>query len=710
MQLKGSNQTQLDIVIRMKEKIIKFINREISWLSFNERVLQEAADPSLPLLERLKFLGIFSSNQDEFFSVRVGTVHRMIDAGVKSSEIIGDSPKKTMKLIHKKVLQLRDRFDEIFAGLEKELEKENIFIINETELNPEQQDFVREYFISKVRPRLVPIMFRELRKFPYLKNRVIYLAVAMYKYHDPQDFNYALIEVPADLLPRYLPLPSKAGTQYIIMLDDVIRFGLTNIFSIFDYDSINAYTIKLTRDAELDIDDDVMKSFSTKISEGLKQREKGDPVRFVYDREMPEDLLHVIIDGLKLKNFENIVPGGRYHNARDFMNFPDIGNSSLLYVKNNPLRHPDLPVNRSILDVIRKKDVMLCYPYHSFDHMIDLLREAAIDPNVTDIKMTFYRVAKNSNVANALINAVKNGKSVTVVIELQARFDEMANIYWTQKLEEAGATIIDGVPGLKVHAKLCEITRMENDVPVTYACIGTGNFNESTAHIYSDHSLLTSNPTIAKEVKHLFDFFEHAYKHISYDHLIVAPHYMRNNIYRLINTEIRNARTGKQAYMHLKMNNLVDRKMIEKLYHASQAGVKIRMVIRGICSLVPGVKGLSENIEVTSIVDKYLEHSRVFIFYNGGDEKYFISSADWMVRNLDRRVEVAVPIYDRSIQEELKQFMEIQFADNSKARIINKELDNKYVKSSRSSKIRRAQDDLYRFFSNKASVKDESNK
>jgi polyphosphate kinase len=448
-----------------------------------------------------------------------------------------------------------------------------------------------------------------------------------------------------------------------------------------------------------------MKSFFEKISEGLKQRERGEPVRFVYDREMPEDLLNIILDGLKMKNLENIVPGGRYHNARDFMNFPDVGDSSLLYEKNKPIRHPDLPVNRSILEVIRSKDVMLCYPYHSFDHMIDLLREAAIDPNVTTIKMTLYRVAKNSNVVNALINAVKNGKSVTVVIELQARFDEMANIFWTQKLEEAGATIIDGVPGLKVHAKLCKITRMENDIPVTYACIGTGNFNESTAHVYSDHALLTSNQAITREVKDLFDFFEHTYKHISYDHLIVAPHFMRNKIYRLINTEIRNSKAGKQAYMYLKMNNLVDRRMIEKLYEASQAGVKVRMVTRGIGSLVPGVKGLSENIEVTSIVDKYLEHSRVFIFCNDGDEKYFISSADWMVRNLDRRVEVAVPVYDRSIQEELKQFMEIQFADNTKARIINKEQDNKYVKRKRSSKIRRAQDDLYKLFSNKASGK-----
>lgn len=682
----------------MAAKIKKFLNRELSWLSFNERVLQEAADPSLPLFERLKFLGIFSSNQDEFFSVRVSSVQRMIEADIKSTEILGESPKKTMTLIHKKVLKLRDKFEEIFRTVQKELEDANIYIVNEKNLTTKQEAFLKEYFISKVRARLIPTMFRELKKFPYLKNQAIYLAIAMNKYSNTEDFNYALIEVPTDVLPRYVLLPSDNNCNYIILLDDIIRFGLKNIFSIFDYDEINAYTIKITRDAELDIDDDVMKSFFEKISDGIKQREKGKPVRFVYDKHMPEKLLHIILDALKIRSFENIVPGGKYHNARDFMNFPHIDGDNLVLKKDKPILHPHLSRSRSVLDVIKHRDIMLCYPYHSFNHFIDLLREAAIDPNVKSIKMTLYRVAKNSNVVNALINARRNGKAVTVIIELQARFDEKANIYWTQKLEEEGATIINGVPGLKVHSKLCLITKKEDNLYVNYACIGTGNFNEATAYVYSDHSLLTSNPAITKEVENVFEFFEHTYKHINYTHLLVAPHFMRNKFYRLINNEIKNAKAGKKAYMYLKMNNLVDRKMIEKLYQASQEGVKIYLIVRSICSLVPGIKGLSENIEVISIVDKYLEHSRIFIFANGGDEKYFISSADWMVRNLDRRVEVSVPIYDKSIQMELKSFMEIQLNDNAKARIIDKDQTNKYVTKGRNKEIRRAQIDLYNFF------------
>lgn len=685
----------------MATKVKKFVNRELSWLSFNERVLQEAADPSLPLLERLKFLGIFSSNQDEFFSVRVSSVQRMIDANVTSSEIFGDPPKKTMKLILKKVIELRDKFDEIFKDVRNKLEEANIYIVNEKNLTATQEIFVHDYFISKVRSRLVPIMFKELKKFPYLKNQAIYLAVDMKKHDDPQSSNYALIEVPVDLLSRYVILPSEDKNNYIILLDDVIRFGLKNIFSIFDYDSINAYTIKITRDAELDIDDDVTKSFFEKMSDGLKQREKGKPVRFVYDMEISKGLLNTILEGLKLKDFENIVPGGRYHNARDFVNFPHVGDASLVLKKDKPIMHPNLAENKSVIDVVRNKDIMLCYPYHSFNHFIDLLREAAIDPSVKAIKMTLYRVAKYSNVVNALVNARKNGKKVTVLIELQARFDEKANIYWTQKLEEAGATIINGVPGLKVHSKLCLIIRKENNILKNYACIGTGNFNESTAYIYSDHLLLTSNQAITKEVAHVFDFLESNYKHINYDHLLVAPHYMRNKLYGLINTEIKNAKAGKKAYIYLKMNNLVDRKMIEKLYQASKAEVKINIIVRSICSLVPGIEGLSENIEIISIVDKYLEHSRIFIFANGGNEKYYISSADWMIRNLDKRIEVAVPIYDKDIQQELKTFIEIQLKDNVKARIIDKDQKNKYVDKGLENEIRRAQVDLYNFFAYK---------
>ncbi len=680
--------------------MITYINREISWLSFNERVLQEASDHSVPLLERLKFLGIFSSNLDEFFSVRVGTVQRMLDADVKSKALVGGSPKKTMKAIHAIVLNLRDKFDFIFRGIVAELQEANIFIINENELKEGHEQFLKEYFEHKVRPRLVPIMLNEGAKFPYLKNQAIYLAITMSGGISSED-RYALIEVPVDVLPRYIVLPEVDSKKYVILLDDVIRFGLYEIFSIFDYTSFNAYTIKLTRDAELDIDDDVTKSFFEKVSKSLKEREKGQPVRFVYDRKIPVVLLNFILDKLDLRGFENLVPGGRYHNARDFMNFPDIGSPSMVYEKQQPILHPELAGHKNIMNLVREKDILLHYPYHSFDSFIDLLREASIDPNVTQIKMTLYRVARNSNVINALINAIKNGKNVTVVIELQARFDEASNIFWTKRLEEEGARIIDGVPGLKVHSKLCLIRRLEDGDHVDYVSVGTGNFNESTARIYSDHILLTSDKRITKEVSNVFEFLEINYKYFKYDHLVVSPHYMRDKFTRLIKNEINNAKEGKPAYLHAKMNSLVDLDMIKLLYEASNAGVEIKMVIRGICSLVPGIKGLSDNIDIISIVDKYLEHSRIFIFCNGGDELIYLSSADWMVRNLDRRVEVAVPLYDPGIKEEIKAFMELQFRDNTRARIIDEQQRNSY--NSRGGRGEyRAQDDIYEMLKNRA--------
>ena len=677
-----------------------YVNREISWLAFNERVLQEAMDPAVPLLERLKFLGIFSSNQDEFFSVRVGTLKRMLDAGVKSKAMVGGSPKKVMKDVHDIVIRLRDNFDTVFQQIRKELERYSVYIVDGTELNMEQQSFLKTYFNDKVRPRLVPIMIKDLPEFPYLRNQAIYLAIAMYRYSEPQHFNYALIEVPADVLPRFIVLPDPENGTCVMMLDDVIRFGLADIFSTFDYESIKAYTIKLTRDAELDFDDDVTKSFFEKVSESLKAREKGEPVRFVYDREIPEDLLDFILTRLHISGFDNLVSGGRYHNARDFMNFPAVGPDTLMYRKDIPLAHKDLMRHKSMFSAIKEKDILLHYPYQSFGYHIDLLREAAIDPSVISIKTTLYRVAKTSNVVNALINAVKNGKEVTVVIELQARFDEELNMYWTRKLEEAGARIIDGVPNLKVHSKLCHITRQEGDDLVHYSCIGTGNFNEDTAKVYCDHTLMTANKNLTNEVEHLFDFFRYNYKSFIYNHLLVSPMHMRRKLLRMIDNERKNAIAGKPAYIYAKMNSLVDSQMIRKLYDASREGVKIRLIIRGICSLVPGVKGLSENIEVISIVDKYLEHSRILIFSNAGDEKYYISSADWMVRNLDRRIEVAVPIYDHDLQQELRHYMELQFRDNTKARVINEQQDNTYRKGNEGS-VYRSQLDIYGFLKDK---------
>jgi polyphosphate kinase len=681
----------------MSKKITNnYINREISWLSFNERVMQEAADRSVPLIDRLKFLGIYSSNLDEFFSVRIGTLRRIIKAGIKSKSFVGDRPHTVLKQVQTIVLRQRDLFDKIFNELLNDLENENIFIINEKELYPEHEAFLQNYFQMEVHPRLVPIMLNHQASFPYLRSAVVYLAIHLSSTVRKGDTAYALIEIPAKLLPRFVALPKLDGKKYIIMLDDIIRYGLKDIFDIFDFDSLGAYTIKLTRDAELDIDDDVTKSYFEKISQSLRQRQQGQPVRFVYDREMPEDLLQFILKKNRLEDFENLIPGGRYHNARDFMNFPKIGSAALTYKAKSFLYHKDLVNKKSIFSAVKEKDVLLHYPYQSFHYINDLLREAAIDPQVKSIKMTLYRLARDSNVINALRNACRNGKDVTAVIELQARFDEEANIRWTQKLEEEDARIIDGVPGLKVHAKLCLITRMENDKKVQYAVVGTGNYNETTATIYSDHSLLTADPRITGEVNKLFKFLENNYKTYNYKHLLVSPFLMRAKYYKMIQTEIKNAKAGKPAYIDAKMNSLVDRNLINKLYQASKAGVQIRLIVRGICSLVPGIKNLSENIEAISIVDKYLEHSRIFIFCNDGNEKIYISSADWMIRNLDNRVEAAVPIYDPQIQKELKDFFEIQWKDNSKARIFNERQNNLYRTKNTDTKFR-TQEDIYNY-------------
>jgi len=679
------------------KKISKYyINRESSWLSFNDRVLQEAEDKNVPLIERLKFLGIYSSNLDEFFSVRVGTIRRMINVGIKAKTEIGGKPKEVLNEIQQIVLRQRDKFDKIFNELVQELEKENIFIINEKQLSTEQEKFVKSYFEQEVHPRLVPVMLNSHPSFPYLKNAVIYLAIHLSYKDNHAKPAYALIEVPANILPRFIVLPKIDDRKFIIMLDDVIRYGLKDIFSIFEYDSHQAYTIKLTRDAELEIDDDVTRSFFEKISDSVKQRQLGQPVRFVYDREVPSDLFNFILKRNHLQDFQNLIPGGRYHNARDFMNFPKIGSSSLMNKPRAPLYHKDLIKSRSIFSAIKEKDILLHYPYQSFHHIIDLLREAAIDPKVTSIKMTLYRLAKDSNVINALRNACRNGKEVTAVIELQARFDEEANIRWTQKLEEENARILDGVPGLKVHAKLCLITRNEGGEKVNYAVVGTGNFNEFTARIYSDHALLTADPRITQEVSKVFKFLENNYKTFNYKHLLVSPFFMRKRLLKMIESEIENKAAGKDAYIYAKMNSLVDQDIIKKLYKASQTGVKIKLMVRGICSLIPGISGISENIEAISILDKFLEHSRIFIFCHGGDERYYISSADWMIRNLDNRVEVAVPIYDKNIQKELKDFFLLQFKDNTKARIFDEKQDNRYRKNETEPAFR-AQDDIYKY-------------
>ena len=656
-----------------------YIPKEISWLSFNERVLQEAENKEVPLLERFKFLGIYSNNLDEYFRVRVATLKRLSLYSSKSKEILGYNPKTTLKTIHEIVLAHNEKFEKIYAGLLHELAKHNTHIINEKQLNNEQAEFVRKYFHKEVRTRLMPFLIEKNSSLPNLTDDAIYLAIYLSK-TDTQKRRYALLEIPTNVLPRFIILPEKDDGKYIIFLDDIIRFGLKEIFFIFDFDDISAYTIKLTKDAELEIADDISESYIDKLSKSLQLRKMGTPVRFIYDRTIPRDLLKIITKKLNFGPDDVIIPSNRYHNFKDFMKFPNPGRKKLFNEPLIAIPHRDIQPGRSILSVIKRKDIMLFFPYHPFDHFIDLLREASIDPYVTSIQITLYRLAINSSVINALLNAVRNGKSVTTVVELQARFDEEANILWGNKLLEEGVKVIYGVPGLKVHSKLCLITRVKSDVTQRYAAVGTGNFNEDTARVYTDLLLLTTDKKITNEVFKAFNFFSVNYKKDNFYHLILSPFFLRNKIVLLIENEIKNARAGKKAFIYLKLNNLTDSEIIDYLYEASQAGVKIKLIVRGMLSLIPGVKNLSEKIDAIGIVDRFLEHSRYFIFCNGGNDQIYITSADIMTRNLDHRIEVTCPIFDKNIKCEIRKIFDIQWEDNVKARIFDANQSNTFVK------------------------------
>lgn len=686
----------------MKKRSI--INREISWLSFNERVLQEAADPNVPLVERLRFLGIFSNNLDEFFKVRVATIKRMIDVEERTGKPNKEKPKEILNSIQQMVIRLQKKFEAAYEDIKKELEREKINIINEKQLNKRKAQFVKEYFQEKVLPVLTPVMLHNIRDFVNLKDRSIYLAVKMTSKDPKVEMEYAIIEIPSERLGRFLLFPIRSR-KYIILLDDVIRYGLRNLFAQFHFDHFEAYTIKITRDAELDIDNDLSKSFLEKIDSSVSDRKKGQPVRFVYDQSMPKDLLNYLIRRLELDEDDNLIPGGRYHNFRDFMKFPNLGKNNLQYEQLPSLNHPRIRHDESLFEVISEKDVLLHFPYQNFNHYINWLREASMDPKVTSVKTTVYRLAENSAVINALSNAALNGKSVTVNIELQARFDEKSNIYWSKRLEEVGAKVLFGIPGLKVHSKLTLISRIEGGRTVNYTAIGTGNFHEGTAKVYSDLLLLTKDKKLAADAWKIFDFFENSYRNYKYQEMIVSPNYQREKLVSLINEEIRNARSGVESYIILKVNSLVDVDMIRKLYEANNAGVKIKLIVRGTCSLIPGIPGQSENIEAISIVDKFLEHARIFVFANGGEELFYISSADWMTRNLDNRIEISAPVYDPDLKKELRHILDIQLADNVKARIIDQKQSNQYKTSGFAEKQIRSQVELYKYYKQVSSKK-----
>jgi polyphosphate kinase len=676
------------------------INREISWLHFNARVLQESIDPNTPLIERIKFLGIFSNNRDEFFRVRVASLARL--AKLSREELKEkEDPRIILNQIKSMVEQQEKVFTETYLTIVSELANEGIFIINDKELDEEQGRFVKQFYQEELRQYLFPMMLQDFQKITSIKDGSIYLAVELKSSDGKLKENFALIKVPQKSISRFLKLPKKGENHYIILLDDVIRYCLEEIFAIFGYDIFDAYTIKITRDAELDIDEDISKSFLEKMSDSVKQRKKGIPVRFVYDAKIPERFLKKITKKLKISEEDTLRGGGRYHNFKDFMSFPKIGPAKLFYPVFPPLKHKDIPPNTSIIKILKQKDIMLHFPYQSFQYIIDFLREASIDPKVTEIKMTFYRAAKYSNAVNALVNAARNGKKVTVFLEIQARFDEEANINLAGKLHEEGVKIVPTIPGYKVHCKLICIKRIEDEKIFYYANISTGNFNESTARVYADESLLTANQEIATEVDKVFRLFESRYYHPEFKNLIVSPFHTRKFFIDMLENEINNAKAGKEAWAIIKINSIVDKKIAAKLYEASQAGVKLRLIVRGICVLVQGIDGISENIEIISIVDRFLEHSRVFVFCNNNDPQYYIGSSDWMPRNLDNRVEVITPIYDQEIKKELWDVLQIQLSDNCKARISGADFTNEYRKTG-SKQVKRAQFEIYSYFKKKS--------
>jgi polyphosphate kinase len=678
------------------DKHLPLINREISWLYFNDRVLQEAADPTVPLIDRIKFLAIFSSNLDEFYRVRVATLSRLSNLNEKAKEILGYNPKKVLNQIKNIVVRQERKFNNLYENIiVKQLAEEKIFILNDKQLNVSRGEFVKRYFRETLLATLVPIMIDESLPLPELRDRAIYFFVKLTK---DKKTRLALIEFP-DTLSRFVALPETNDLKFIILLDDIIRYSLEDIFFIFEHDTVEAYSLQLTRDAELDLDKEVSEKFIDSLSKSLQKRRKGKPMRLLYDSEMPLDMLKYLVNKMGLHG-ESLIPGNRYHNFKNFIAFPNVGRPELEYQRNIPLAVDGLSFGKSLMGMIAKKDYMISTPYQSYDYVIHFLREAAIDPKVKEISIAVYRLAENSRVMHALINAAKNGKKVTCLVELRARFDEQNNISWSRRLEEEGVNVLYGIEDYKVHAKICLVTRVDKDKVQQYACLSTGNFNEKTATMYADHTLLTSNKKITADLVAIFKALNKNTLPKGLKSLIVSPIDARPAIYKLIDTEIKNAKAGKQAYMILKMNSLADEQLITKLYQASNAGVKIQLIIRGMCCLITGVKGYSENIEALSIIDKYLEHSRVHIYCNGGDELIYLTSADFMTRNIDTRVEVGFPVYDETLRKEIRDIIDLQLEDNTKSREINSHNTNKYHKT-HSDTPHRAQIDIYDYLKNK---------
>lgn len=682
------------------KKVKEAVVRDLSWLSFNERVLQEAKDPEVQLYDRLRFLGIFSNNLDEFFRVRVATLNKMSKLGKPVKMHLEANPERILREIQQTVILLQNDFDNTYQQIITALAEEKIFIKNESQLSETQETFVRDYYTEKISSQIVPLMIESIPQMPLLRDKSIYLACVLGNKKNKKLRTYALIEIPTRVLPRFIIMPSSKGQTDIILLEDIIRFNLASLFAPFGYDMYQGYIIKVTRDAELEADNDVSHSIIEKLEKEIKNRKRGKTTRFVFDRNIDLGLLDFLSKRLGLTKKDNLIPGGRIHNFKDFMDFPSSVFKSL-EKRPKAFVHPALIQPLRIMNILDRQDVLLHFPYHSFDSVIELLREAAIDPNVQSIKITAYRLAKNSKIINTLVNAAQNGKKVTVMLELRARFDEEANLAWKSVLEEEGVKVILGIPNMKVHAKLCVIKRREGNKTKQYGFVSTGNLNETTAAFYGDHCLLTANRNILADVNRIFACLEKAKPNLldlsQCKTLPVAPINMRKYFATLIDKEIEQAKKKKKAIITIKLNSLVDKYLIEKLQQAAAAGVEVRLIIRSICCLLTQSKSYKKNIKAISIVDEYLEHARVFVFHNAGKPKVFISSADWMIRNLDHRIEAACPILDPALQQELIDILELQLAGNIKVRILNNEQDNLYVADDDEKPELRPQIDIYHY-------------
>ena len=672
-----------------------FKNRELSWLDFNERVLQEAADITVPLIERLRFIGIFSNNLDEFYKVRYATVKRLALTKERVKKFYkGENAKDLLNLITERAIELQNRSNLILDFILKDLEKENIFIVDEQAIPKDSISYIESFFLDKIQPKLKIVLLNEKDDFPQLSESSCFLIIKIESKN--KNLNYAIIQFP-DEFERFIVIKNQ-DVKYVIMIDDIIRYHLFEIFKIFNPSNISANMIKFSRDAELDFDDDISKSYLEKISQSVKDRLKGDPLRFVYDKEIDPNTLKFLLEKMNINSeIDSVIPGGKYHNKKDYMNFP-ILNNDLAYDKIEHLVIKDFYKHKTVFESIDERDFLLHTPFHKFNHILTFLSEASIDPDVKRICITIYRLSKLSSVANTLINAAKNGKEVVVQIELQARFDETNNIDYAKLMQDQGVKLIFGIPTLKVHAKVCVVEKLINNKILKYGFISTGNFNESTAKIYTDFTIFTSNESLLDEISNVFEFFSFNYKKFKYEKLIISPYNTKKFFKSLIKNEIKNAKRGKDAFIKIKLNNITNYEMVEELYKAAEEGVKIYLIVRGICCLIPNQKNTHNNIELISIVDKFLEHTRMFIFCNNGKNKTYISSADWMTRNLDNRVEVTIPIEDEKISNQLNDIFSIYWNDNQKSRYVNSENNNEYRKNELG--IIRSQSQVYNYHHN----------